>query len=103
MEAYKCLHLIGEFNAALDTGRYDKITVDEVKRHASAGTIPAFVVDRLGDGMDLSIIDRDDWAALAEEWQGFADTVDERRKMGIVNRGVCLLLAYTLGSHRQRQ
>jgi hypothetical protein len=53
--------------------------------------------------IDTSPLDAADWRAVTEEWQGFADAIDERRKMGIENRGLCLLLAYSLQSLQDRR
>lgn len=103
MEAFKFRHLVWEFTALLDTGKHDGITVDEVKRHAGNGTIPAFLKDRFGGEMDTSVLEPEDWIELSEEWQSFENTMDEERKMGIKNKGVCLLLGYALESLQQRE
>jgi hypothetical protein len=96
MKAYKYKHLLWQFIGAIDTGKYDSLTTDEVHRHADAGTIPAFLVDRFGTDLDLSMIERSDWDEISERWAGISNAVDSRRKFGVENRGVCLLMAYTL-------
>ncbi len=99
MKAYKLQSLIWEFNALLDTGKYDDIAVDDVKHHARAETISAFLTDRFGEEIELDVMEPQDWADLNAEWQRFANVIDEGRKMGIENRGLSLLLAYALQSY----
>jgi hypothetical protein len=36
--------LLWQLIAALDSGKYDSLDIDEVKRHANAGTISTFLV-----------------------------------------------------------
>ena len=103
MKAYKFRQLVWDFNALLDTGKHDGITVDEVTRHAGNGTISGFLKDRFGGEIDTSLIEPEDWLVLNDEWQSFSNAIDERRKMGIENKGVCLLLGYALESLQQRE
>ncbi len=99
MQAYKLQSLIWEFNALLDSGAYDDISVDEVKRHARAETISGFLIDRFGEEIDLDAMEPRDWTDLNKEWERFANAINEGRKMGIENRGLSLLLAYALQSY----
>ncbi len=99
MKAYKLQSLIWEFNSLLDSGAYDDIAVDEVKRHARAGTIPAFLTEQFGEDIDLGAMQPQDWTGLNKEWERFAVEINEGRKMGIENRGLSLLLAYALQSY----
>ena len=102
MKAYKLRSLIWEFNALFDTGKYDDIAVDDVKHHARAETISGFLIDRFGEEIDLGVMEPQDWADLNAEWQRFANAINEGRKMGIENRGLCLLSAYALQSYFDR-
>lgn len=103
MQSYKFLFLVWEFIALMDTGKYDDITVDEVKNQASAGTIASYMVSKFGKDADFSLMEPQDWTDLAEEWERFENAIDEQRKMGIRNRGICLLQAYALQSYRDRR
>ncbi len=102
MKAYKLQSLIWEFNSLLDSGAYDDIAVDEVKRHARAETISGFLIDRFGEDIDLGAMQPQDWTGLNKEWERFAVEINEGRKMGIENRGLCLLLAYAWQSYFDR-
>jgi hypothetical protein len=103
MKSYKYNYLLWQFIAAADTGKYDSLTLEDVYRHADARTIPAFLADRFGSDMDLSMMEPDDWADLTNRWANISNAVDASRKFGVKNRGICLLLAYTLECLQQTQ
>ena len=101
MKPHKYHLLLWEFIGALDTGKYDSLPIEEVQQHAAAGTVQAFLVDRFGSDLDLSFIEPQEWTVISETWAGIADVVNSRRKFGVENRGICLLIAYTLESLQQ--
>lgn len=103
MKPYKYRFLLWQFIAAMDTGKYDSVTFEEVHRHAEAGTIPAFLIDRFGSDLDLSMVEPQDWGVISENWASIANVVDARRKFGVENKGLCLLMAYTLESLQQSE
>jgi len=86
----------------IDTGKYQDITIEEVKREIEKGTVLEYVAERGGTDIDLSLITK------AETWPNFrsfyiehlqsiynAYSGNERRKWGVQNSGLCLLLAWT--------
>ncbi|WP_018427713.1 hypothetical protein [Hoeflea sp. 108] len=89
-------------NGAIDTGRYDDLTVAEAKTEIGNGTIFDFLRQRLGNDIDLSILTKEDEAELLSEWQDLLAAVNERRKMGIEMRGLPLLIAYLLEGIQRR-
>jgi len=78
----------------IDRRRYDDISVPEVKGHLEGGTIFTFLADRLGKDLALSPFDQSELAKIADAWLSIEDTIDERRKFGVDNKGLCLLVAY---------
>ncbi|WP_208133104.1 MULTISPECIES: hypothetical protein [Hymenobacter] len=92
---YKFTYLLWQFNMMLDSGKYDAVTVSAIKVRISNGTLPNYLKSQFPDA-DFSMIEPDEWAYLVKEWSGLAEMVDEDRKMGVVHRGICLLLAYTI-------
>jgi hypothetical protein len=98
MKAYKYKFLLWQLIAALDTGKHDALDIDDVKRHARAGTISAFLIDCFGSDADFSIFDPADWAAISEEWYSIDNAVNARRKFGVEKKGMALLMAYALES-----
>jgi hypothetical protein len=96
VKAYKYRFLLWQLIAALDTGKYDSLDIAEVRRHANAGTISAFLVDRFGADSDFSIFDPQDWVSISECMASIANAIDAQRKFGVSNKGISLLMAYAL-------
>jgi hypothetical protein len=90
-------------NSALDSGKYSTVTYREVVDHIESGTIFAFLRDRLGEDIDLSLLDATKQEVLLEEWQNLLNVADARRKFGVENNGLCLLVAYLLEGIQQLQ
>ena len=91
--------VIQKISALIDTGKYDEISIDEIHTHIEHGD----VLRKLSDmGADLSVHLRSDTYGNFEDWYvGRLQSVlagyggNERRKWGIENRGLCLLLSWT--------
>jgi hypothetical protein len=98
MPPFKYRFLLWQFIGAMDTGKYDSVTFEEVYRHAEAGTIRGFLNDRLGSDLELSMVEPQEWIVISETWADIANAVNARRKFGVGNKGLCLLMAYTLES-----
>lgn len=78
----------------VDRRRYDDISVPEVKQHVEDGSIFSFLSARLGKDVALRLFDEASLGKIADAWLTIEDTIDERRKFGIENKGLCLLVAY---------
>lgn len=85
-----------DLNGALGSGKYDDITIPEVRKRISDQTILSYLKDKLGDELDLSLISQDDQAGLIDQWDRLANAIDERRKLRVQKNGLCLLVAYLL-------
>ncbi|QGM46273.1 hypothetical protein [Methylocystis heyeri] len=90
--------MLWQLIAACDTGKYDTLTLEEVKQHANAGTIGSFMVATFGQDCDFSIFEPSDWTNIGETWARIANAIDPSRKFGVDRKGVCLLMAYALES-----
>jgi hypothetical protein len=101
MQAYKFRHLLWYLIGSMDTGKYDSVSFQEVYKHTSDRTIKDFLESRFGRDLDLSIMEPADWRDLSEIFWNLANAVDARRKFGVENKGVCLLMAYTLEGMQQ--
>lgn len=96
MKLSKLTYLILELNSALDTGNYDKLPVSDATTHIDAGDVVNWLKG-LGSDMDLGLLSDSD---IAEYQAGLADILGayagkERRKWGVENRALCLLIAWT--------
>lgn len=91
--------MILEINAIIDSGKHDNITIQEMENHISTGDVIAFLKTRCVGSCDLS------WVPSASEFETDyilrlqdilgAYAGSERRKWGVENKGLCLLLAWT--------
>jgi len=96
MRLSKLTFLAFYLNGAVDTGKYDDISIDDVQREIVAGTIFDYLGKTLGEDIDLSVLEAPDRAALLTEWQDLEAAVNARRKFGIEHKGLTLLVAYLL-------
>lgn len=94
--------LILELNHLLDTGKFDDITIDQIHRSIGNGSILRDLRNIAEKEIDLSILlDTDAYGDFegfyTKQMQGIYDAYagDERRKWGIENKGICLLIAWT--------
>jgi hypothetical protein len=89
MIVWAILHLID---------RGERLPISEVREHIDDGTIFEWLKARFpNDAIDLSLYDvgrPDDRSAVLELFQGLNDAVDARRKFGVEEDGLCLLIAY---------
>ena len=85
-------------NGAQGTGKYNDITIEQIKEQLSSGKIFSFLQDRLGTDIDTSIFSEQEKVQVIEEWNDMAIAINERRKLCVDNGGLCLLVAYCLES-----
>ncbi len=90
-------------NSAIDTGNYVDVTYQEVADKINDGSIFSYLRTRLGNDIDLSIFPPEKQRELVDEWQNILNAVSARRKFGIENNGLCLLVAYLLEGIQRRQ
>jgi len=96
MTLNKLTFIILELNSALDTGKYDDLSLSEASHHIDARAVLPWLESRVPE-MDLSILSEEDadeyQAGLTDIFGGYAGA--ERRKWGVEHRGLCLLIAWT--------
>ena len=96
MKASSYRYLLWNLIAASDTGKFDKLNIDDVRLHASGGTISKFIQETFGGDSDFSMLKVEDWKSLDEEILSMDNAIDSRRKFGVENRGLSLLMAWSL-------
>lgn len=94
--------VLQELSALLDTGLYDGLSLDEIYAHIQEDRILEFLSELGGTDTDFSVLLKTNTygefsteycaklAAIMEAYRG-----DERRKWGVENRGLCLLISWT--------
>lgn len=86
---------------ALDRGR--TLSPAETYAHIEDGTLLAWLQSELGDDYTPYYVEDVPGAAdqLLEEFQSLANAVDTRRKFGVEENGLCILLAFTIEMAQQ--
>ncbi len=89
-------YFILNINAAIDTGKYQDISVAEVEDHIDGGDLISYLRERLEGDLDLTFIKEPDALELNAKLNDIlvAQRGNERRKWGIENSGLCLLVAW---------
>ena len=94
--------LILEYNQLLDTGKYNHITIEDIHREIQQGTVLRYISNIAGSDADFSIYldvpdELDFEAQYAQHLQSIygGSAGRERRKWGVQNLGLCLLIAWT--------
>lgn len=94
--------LILHVNSLIDSGKYSDITIEDIHKAIEEKRVLRFLKERAGSDFDLSIHlhskaygDFEPYyeAQLESIYGGYAGK--ERRKWGVENSGLCLVLAWT--------
>lgn len=91
-----------QLNGALGSGKYDDISIADVKERIRDGTIFGFLERRLGEDLDLSITTPECREELTTEWEEMSDCIPEGGKLCVDRDGLCLLVAYILQGIQKR-
>jgi len=94
--------MILEINHLIDSKKFDDVSTEEIKKHIRNKTVMDFLKTRGKDEIDISILLQ---ANVYPNFKEFyeeqllkildAYAGDERKKWGVENRGLCLLIAWT--------
>jgi len=93
--------LILQINSAIDSGKYTSISISDVHGAIEQRSLLKFLKTSCQDNIDLSIHLSGAFGdfetfyedAIGTIFDGYAG--DERRKWGVQNQGLCLVLAWT--------
>lgn len=94
--------LILQINKAVDSGNYTSITVKDVQQAIEEGRVLRFLQEECKGNIDLSLhLEGGAYSNFPEIFEAemknmlYAHGGNERRKWGIENSGLCLILAWT--------
>jgi hypothetical protein len=83
-------------NGALGSGKYDDISIDEVKKRIRDRAIFDYLKMKLGSDIDITVLRPN------AEWEDMSYALDEARKLCVDRHGLCLLMAYILEGIQRR-
>ena len=84
-----------QLNGALGSGRYNDITIEQIKNELGSGHIFKYLEARLGDDLDLSLLNSNERKILLKEWKEIMDA-DIDPILCVEKNGLSLLIAYIL-------
>lgn len=96
MRLNQLTYFIMEVNAAIDTGKYLDIGIEDVERQIESHNLIPWLKNRCGADVDFSLFDE----FAAEGLNRRLDSIlggykgNERRKWAIQNSGLCLLVVW---------
>lgn len=94
--------IILQINSLVDSQKYNHISISDIHQAIESGRVLRFIKESCGSDIDLSIHLESgaygDFESFFEEkmnqiYNAYAG--DERRKWGVSNLGLCLILAWT--------
>lgn len=89
-------------NGALGSGRYNDISIQEVKTQLENHNLFTFLEEKLGIDVDTSHFSGEDKKEISEEWLDMSHAIDESRKLCVDKNGLALITAYILESLKRR-
>jgi hypothetical protein len=92
---YKYRHLLWALIAALDSGDFDHLDIEEVRQHAGSGSASQWFRQAF-QKHDLSLLDEADWKKLDFEWSSIDNAIDAAWKFGVESKGISLIMAFVL-------
>ena len=102
MEISKLTFVGFDLNGALGSGKYNDITIEDMKEKIRKRTVFSYLQQKLRDDIDLSILTDEDKKEFNDEWIDLVEAIDEKRKMAVEKNGLCLLIAYLLEGIQRR-
>jgi hypothetical protein len=94
--------LVLHVNSLVDSGKYNDISIKDVHKAIEGKRVLRFLQERCGSDIDLSVhLESNTYGnfedfyerRIGETFGGYAG--QERRKWGVENLGLCLILAWT--------
>lgn len=88
--------LILQINAAIDSGKYQEVSISDIHKAIENSSFLKFLKTTFGKDLLSSAYDGFEEFyedAIARIYHGYAG--DERRKWGVQNQGLCLVIAWT--------
>jgi hypothetical protein len=101
MKASDYRFLLWQLIAAADTGDFDRLSIEDVRLHAKGGTISKFLQTTFAKVADFSIFKEEDWKEIDSTFQSMDNAINASRKFGVENRGLALLMAWSLQGVQQ--
>jgi hypothetical protein len=88
-----------QLNALLDRG--EALDIGDTRKHISNRSLFGWLRESFGDELDLSLYRPDDEAEVLGLFESLSNAMNSRRKFGVEQNGLALLVAYCLEGLQQ--
>jgi len=88
-------------NGAIETGKYDHITIEEVKTQIRDYNLFEYLEKKLSDDIDVSLWSEEEKHEINQEWENLL-CINESKKFCVEKKGLALIMAYILESIQRR-
>lgn len=96
IKLFKWTGLLFNLIPLADDKSYDSVSFEEMKEVVSSEKVFEFLEDKFGKRVDFSLYTKEERTEICKElWQICGgQSGRERKKFGVENNGICLLMAY---------
>ncbi|KOS05038.1 hypothetical protein AM493_02555 [Flavobacterium akiainvivens] len=88
-------------NSLVDSGKVE--TLSDIKRRLENNTLFEYLDGKYNDSFDISLFSKKQLIEIEDYFAMMANAIDEDRKMGITENGLCLLVAYCFQAAQTKQ
>jgi hypothetical protein len=89
------------FNSLVDSG--EVLSLEETHTNIRNKTLFKWLKIKYSDRLDISLFSNEQLNQIENFFESTSIAVDEERKMGIENNGLCLLVAYCFEAAQRRE
>lgn len=89
------------FNSLIDAG--EVLDLRETHQKIRSVSLFPWLKTKFGDSLDLSLFTDEDIRQIESFFESLSIATDEKRKMGIENNGLCLLVAYCFEAAQRKE
>ena len=80
------------FNALLDEGKF--LNLSETHKKIEEKQLFEWLTERFDENIDIGLFSKEELNEIEDFFLSLSICVDENKKMGVFNNGLCLLVAY---------
>lgn len=89
------------FNALVDEG--ESLDLQETHEKIRSKSLFKWLKEKYADSLDISLFSETELNQIEAFFDSLSVSVNERKKMGVENNGLCLLVAYCLEAAQRKE
>jgi hypothetical protein len=88
-------------NSLVDKG--EEMPIGEVKKHLASNELLKYLQRKYALEFDMSLFTPDDFKKIENFFSSCFNSIDARKKFGVSNNGLCLLVAYCFEAAQRKE